>query len=117
MYMVNKKRTKSANRRDIMKIMDNRGVSVVAALMILVTSIVAFAFLFFCLGNVINAFTMEFQNIDMVLDPDFAEMMQYPTQYFQIFFALPALFLLLITIWAFKTIIYRKQYSREDEDW
>lgn len=100
-----------------MKIMDNKGVSVVAALMILTTSIIAFAFLFFCLGNVINAFNVEFQNIDMTLTPQFAEMMSFPTQYFQIFFALPALFLLLITIWAFKTIIAQHKYSREDEDW
>lgn len=104
-----------------MERMNNKGVSVVAALMVLTTSIVAFAFLFFCLGNVINAFTVEFQNIDMVLDPDFAEMMNYPTQYFQIFFALPALFLLLITIWVFKTVIHRKGYSRggefDEEEW
>ena len=103
-----------------MKIMDNNGASVVSALMVLVTSIVAFAFLFFCLGNVINSFTHEFQQIDMVLAPEFAEMMSFPTQYFQIFFALPALFLLLITIWAFKTIIHKKGYSRggfDEEEW
>ena len=87
------------------------------AVITLTITLVILTVLVVTLGTFIDAFIGIFQSeMCSTLSPDMMLLMETSMKFFEMFYWLPPIFVVLIFTWLFKTIILKHLYSREDEE-
>lgn len=96
--------------------MDNRGQSVIDALLTIAIVLLIILFLVLGVGLFLDVYVFEITDIIGSINPKFLQTTQAVYSFLYMFWLCPALFLLLITVWLYKYIIKKHRYTREDED-
>ena len=89
--------------------------NIVQSLFIVAIYAIAIIFLVFALGTIIDNFLFQYMQLGADINMQFMESLNNMTTLFDMFFWMPRLFLALITIWLFKSIIFKHRYTRRGE--
>lgn len=97
--------------------MNNKGIGIIDAILVLSISIVVITFFVFAVGGVLDTLLFEFQLLSLsAMAPEFSDTMNSVLNLAEMFYIVLIFGLLLFTIWFFKFLIFRHKYSRRYED-
>lgn len=101
--------------------MDNKGFGIIDGVLTLTVGIVVTTFIVFAAGMALDSFVFEFQSLDFTLTNTFSEAMEGVNVLGEMFYLIPIFMLFILTVWFFKSLIWKHVYSRhyddEEEEW
>ena len=101
---------------------NNKGTSIINAIIVLTISILVIAFFMFAMGTVLSEVMHEFQTLSLSpMSAEFSDSMNSILNLAEMFYIVLIFGLLLFTTWFFKVIIkshrYSRQYEEEEDEW